>query len=223
MHYPVFLDLRGKRCLVVGGGRIAERKIRALLRAGARVLCVSETFDPQVRKLARNHKIQLAVKNLSQKASFSSYLQDTFLAIGATSSPSVNQKLYEECRKRNILVNSVDDPRHSSFIAPAVVNRGALSVAISTGGASPQFAKTLREKMENLFGPEHAAFLAFMAKERGKIMRWLKDPKMRKKFFQEIVNSGMVRLFKSGHDRQRVKSKYQSLLLKYGIRKGGFK
>lgn len=218
MHYPAFLDLTNKRCLVIGGGKVAERKIRVLLKAGARVHCFSDTFSPGILKLAKKRLVSVTLKKLAKRPLSSSQLKNIFLVIGATSSPLLNRKVYEACRQRNILVNSVDDPQHSNFIAPAVMNRGPLAIAISTGGASPQLAKTVRERMEQLFGHEYASFLKFMSKERRKIISLVKDTRQRKKVFQDLVTSGILNLFRNGNKRA-IRKRYEAVLLKHGIRK----
>lgn len=213
-HYPVFLDLENKTCLVVGGGKIAERKVRSLLRAKAKVLCVSDRFGPGILRLIERGQVQGIRRRLSPKQNFSRWIRNVSLAIGATSSPLVNAKVYEACRRKNLLVNVVDDPDHSNFIAPAILRRGPLSIAISTGGASPLFAKTIRERMERIFGPEYGSFLRFMARERRKIMERLHDAPARKKLFQDLVRSGLLKLFRS-RDSRAIRKKYESILARH--------
>ena len=222
MHYPAFLDLEGKRCLVVGGGKVAERKVRALLKCGAEVVCVSASFIPFLERLGRSSKIELVSRRLKPETSLASLLKGMFLVVAATSFPSLNAKVYEACRKRNLLINVVDDPRHSNFIAPSVVRRGPLAIAVSTGGASPAFAKSVREKIAGHVGPEYGAFLEFMRRERGHIMRWVKDRQRRKRLFEDLVSSGLLNLFKR-NDRGAIRKKYESILLRYGVRKESLK
>lgn len=219
-HYPAFLNLKRRPCLVVGGGGVAERKMRALLKTGARVVCLAESVNPAIRKLARNRKIRLVETRLDADRKFGPMIKDAFLVVAATSSSRLNEEIYEQCARRNRLVNVVDDPRHSTFIAPAVMRRGPLSIAVSTGGASPAFAKAIRGKLERLFGPEYGAFLKFMLKERSSLMNHLSSPGRRKKLFQDIIKSNLVSLFKKGPERT-IRRTYESILKRHGILRAG--
>ncbi len=216
MPYPVFLNLKGKCCLVVGGGRVAERKIRALLECGAQILCLGDAFTTPITKLAKKGRIKTVLRKLDHAHTFLPYLESVFLVIAATSSPGLNARIYKDCQKRNILINAVDDLKHSNFITPSVLKRGHLSIAISTGGASPAFAKSLRHKLETSLGPEYGAFLDFMARKRKKIMSLVKGEDKRKKVFQELASSRLPNLFKKGN-AQAIRKRYESILLKHGV------
>ncbi len=143
--YPLFLKLEGKRCLVFGGGEVATRKVKSLLRCGARVLCVSRDFSSELKRLARRKASGLVMKRAHGNRIS---MNGAELVIAATSDRAFNSKVARECRKRRIWVNVVDDPELCDFYAAAVLERGPLQVAISTGGASPLFAKKLREALE---------------------------------------------------------------------------
>lgn len=155
--YPLFLDLKGRRCLVFGGGGVALRKIEALLKRGAKVICMSKEFSKPLQNLARwgrtrsprlpGGKIPLQLKRIGNGRIDVSGAQ---LVIAATSDRKFNTRVAAACRRKKIWVNVVDDPGLCDFYAPAVVERGPLQVAISTGGASPFFAKRLREELEKV-------------------------------------------------------------------------
>jgi siroheme synthase-like protein len=216
MHYPVFLDLKDKRCVVFGGGLIAERKIRDLVRAGAEVTCISESFRPGLKKAADSGKVRLTARRLRPATKLEPFLAEAFLVIAAASSPALNRRVFEICRKRHLLVNAVDDPEHSSFIAPAVFRQGGLAIAISTGGASPLLAKKLRRELAARFGAEYGAFLRFMARVRPRLLSRVKDPRRKKKILGDLADAGFIKLFKRG-DRRAIRRKYRAILRVHGL------
>lgn len=216
MHYPVFLDLKDKRCVVFGGGRIAERKVRDLARSGAKVTVVSESFRPALKTQAKRGGVRLLVRRIRPETPLENFLAGATLVIAATSSPAVNRKVFLLCRKRRLLVNAVDDPEHSTFIAPAVFRRGALAVAISTGGASPLLAKKIRRELSATFGAEYGAFLRFMARVRPRLLARLKDPRRKKRLLQDLADPRFIALFRQG-DRRTVRRKYRAILKEHGM------
>ncbi len=149
--YPIFLKLENVPCLVVGGGAVAARKVRGLLAAGARVTIVCPEAVEELADLARGARI-----SWRQRPYLAGDLAGFRLAIAATSCAKVNAQVYEEALAQGALVNSVDDPRHSSFFVPSVVRRGLLTLAISTSGAVPYLARRLREHLEGRLYPELA-------------------------------------------------------------------
>lgn len=150
-YYPVFLDLRGRRCVVVGGGEVALRKVEGLLAAGAEVTVVA----PQALPMP-------AGVTLVERAFRPDDLDGAFFVISATGDRAVNSAVAEEAKARDILINVVDVPAESSAILPAVVRRGEFVLAISTGGASPALARRLRERLEQEFGEEYGELIAFL-------------------------------------------------------------
>ena len=141
--YPVFLNLTGRRCVIIGGGQIAEGKITKLLESAAEIIVVSPDATQGIRDFAQAGKIELDLRKYQPGD-----LQGAFLAIAATNDRVVNQEIFQEAEKQGILLNAVDDMPRCSFIAPSVVNKGPVTVAISTGGASPALARKLRENMK---------------------------------------------------------------------------
>ena len=141
--YPVFLNLTGRRCVIIGGGQIAEGKISKLLDSGAKIIVISPDATQGIRSFTERGQIELDLRKYQQGD-----LQGAFLVIAATNDRVVNQEIFEEAEKQGILLNAVDDMPRCSFIAPYIVEKGPVTVAISTGGASPALARKLRENME---------------------------------------------------------------------------
>ena len=166
--YPLFLKLEGERCLVFGGGKVATRKIQSLVRRGARILCVSKDFTRVVRNLAKRNPSQLTLKRSSSGPGMTGGVR---LVIAATSDRAFNARVAGICRKKKILVNVVDDPKLCDFYVPAVLERGPLQVAISTGGASPLFARRLREELEKAIPSSTGKLLEKLGRMRAKFVK----------------------------------------------------
>ena len=159
--YPLFLNLQGQRCLVFGGGKVAARKIQALLKRGANVICISKDFCKPLKKWRANGT-SLRLKESSLVLTPASGLRrldgalrkdewkGARLVVAATSDRDFNARVAQACRRLKIWVNVVDDPALCDFYVPAVVEKGPLQIAISTGGTSPLFARRLREELEKV-------------------------------------------------------------------------
>jgi precorrin-2 dehydrogenase/sirohydrochlorin ferrochelatase len=176
--YPLFIDLAGKKCLVVGGGEVAFRKVTTLVRANADVTVVADRFSRRFKPLPG--KIRL-VKRRFRNSDISVSLT---LVIGATDSLEVNSAVARRAKKLRILCNIVDNPLLCSFIVPAVVRRGNVSVAVSTGGGSPYLAKYLKERISGLVGPEYKMLGTFLVNVRRKLAVAVPDPSKRMKFWR---------------------------------------
>lgn len=131
-YYPAFLDIEGRKCVIVGGGEVAARKAKALAQAGGLVKVVSPEVCWRVSDLAEKGLVQLLRRRFRARN-----LNGAFLAIASTDDRDVNEKVFEAARRKTVLVNVVDSPAQCDFIVPSVVSRGALSIAISTSGVSP--------------------------------------------------------------------------------------
>lgn len=158
-HYPIFLDIYGKKCVVIGGGKVAFRKVKLLLEHGGNVAVVSPTLCPELSQLAKNGSINVLNKNYEPGA-----LAGAFVAIAATTEADTNEKVAEEARRRGILVNVVDNPERSDFIVPSYLRRGDVTIAISTMGKSPALARKIRTRLEQNFGDEYT-FLVMLISE----------------------------------------------------------
>jgi precorrin-2 dehydrogenase/sirohydrochlorin ferrochelatase len=157
----MFMKLSGKRCLVVGAGKIGEPKIGGLIDTGARIHVVAIAASDQVREWADAGKIELELRAFS-----SSDLDGMFLAVVATASRSLNERVYREAQERGVLCNVVDVPDLCDFFYPAVVRRGDLQIAISTAGQSPSLAQRLRQQLERQFGDGYAAWVEQLGETR---------------------------------------------------------
>jgi len=185
-YYPMMVDLAGRRCLVVGGGRVAERKVALLLEAGADVAVVSPVVTPRIADLAARGAIRLARRTVRPAD-----LDRVFLAFAATDDAEVNQGVAREVRSAGGLVNVADAPEACDFHVPSVVRRGDLTIAISTGGGSPALAKRLRQRLEATIGPEYEAFLAALRELRARAKEVIADPAERQALFRRAADSDL--------------------------------
>ena len=163
--FPMFLKLEDRDCVVVGAGTIGEPKIRSLLVAGAKVRVIAPQARPAVAEWAR-----LGVLRWEAREFRTEDLDGAFLAVAATSLPEVNDAVFREARSRGVLCNAVDDPERCDFYYGALVRRGNLQVAISTGGHSPALAQRLRKDLEASISPEYAGWLERLGKIRRRMM-----------------------------------------------------
>ena len=141
-YYPVYLNLKGRPCVIFGGGGVAEGKISRLREAGARITVISPQVTPAIQAAAQEGQLKWCDRKYQDGD-----LQQAFLAIAATNVRSVNRKIFQEAERQNVLVNVVDDAPLCTFIAPSIVERGLVTLAISTAGASPALARKLRESL----------------------------------------------------------------------------
>jgi precorrin-2 dehydrogenase len=163
--FPMFLKLEGRQVLVVGAGNVAEGKISGLLDTGARIRVVALSASPAVREWAREGKIELELRAFTEAD-----LHGAFLAVVATASRTLNERVYRAAQKHGVLCNVVDVPDLCDFFYPAVVRRGDLQIAISTAGQSPSLAQKLRQQLEKQFGPGYAAWVAELGETRKLIL-----------------------------------------------------
>ncbi len=162
VFFPMLVSLLGRKCVVVGAGTIAAAKIEGLLFCGARVVVVSPRVVQAIQRHARAGTIAWRRRVFTPKD-----VDGAFLAVAATNSRKTNGAVFRACKMRGVLCNSVDDPAHCDFFYPAVVRRGALQIAISTGGRSPALAARLRSELERQFGREWSAWVEHLGKLRG--------------------------------------------------------
>ncbi len=196
-YYPVNLDLRDRRCVVVGGGQVAERKTLSLLEAGAGVTVVSPSLTPTLADLAASGKV-LQVPALFQE----SHLTGAHLVIAATNDLTVNRAVAQLCRKKGILVNVTAPPEESSFIVPSVVERGDLVIAVSTSGASPALSRSIRQELEEQYGPEYGLLLTRLAAVRKRLQEKVGSEKIRREVLEAIIGSGVLDLLRKGKSHE---------------------
>jgi len=161
MRYPLFLDLAGQPVVVIGAGAVATRKIRTLLAANANVTVISPNASAVIRRLARTKRVRWMRRRYRRGD-----LRAAWLAIAATDDLAVNELVCAEAKRRRLLVNCIAPPSAGNFIVPSQVRRGGITVAISTGGASPALAQRLRRDLERFLGDEYPELLKRMSAAR---------------------------------------------------------
>ncbi len=181
--FPIFLKLEGRRCLVVGAGKVGEPKIQSLLAAHAEVLVVAPEATATVQGWAESEVI-----TWNRRGFEPSDLDGSVLAIAAASSAAVNEKVFFEAQRRGILCNSVDDPEHCDFFYPAVVRRGDFQLAISTAGNSPALAQRLRAELEEQFSAEYEGWVSELGKVRQELFASEMNPEERKQRLHELAS-----------------------------------
>jgi siroheme synthase-like protein len=187
--------MRGRRCVVIGGGSIAEGKVKSLLEAGARVTVVSSQLSPALKHLADEGRIAHIPRGYQRGD-----LVGAFLAISATDDRAVNEQVWQEAVERNIPVNVVDDSLHCNFIAPSIVRRGDLTIAISTGGKAPALAVRLRQQLERTVGHEYARFLELAETVRASLAARHPDFEQRKALWYQLVDSDVLNLLRQSDE-----------------------
>ncbi len=190
---PVLLDLTGLPCVVVGGGRVAERKASALRRAGARVRVVAPEVTPRLRNLARRGSIVWFRKRFAN-----AHLRGAWLAVAATSDAAVNRAVAREGRRRRMLVNVADAPETGSFRMPAVLVRGPLRIAVSTSGESPALARAIRDGIARRHGPEYCAWVRLVGSVRRRLLAGVPDRAERERRARRLLRAPLLRLIRSG-------------------------
>lgn len=163
--FPMFMKFEGRQCLVVGAGKVGEPKVAGLLDTGARVRVVALDASPRVREWAGAGRIELELRAFSPDD-----LEGAFLAVVATSSRTLNERIYREAQRCGVLCNVVDVPDLCDFFYPAVVRRGDLQIAVSTAGQSPSLAQKIRQQLEKQFGPGYAEWVAELGETRRLIL-----------------------------------------------------
>jgi len=192
-YYPVNLDIQGRPCLVVGGGRVGARKVDTLLKCGAIVTVVSPETTPPLARLAENGSIALKRREYR-----SSDVEGRFLVIGATDDERLNRQIHADAERLNLLCNIADRPEICNFTLPAIVRRGDFMMAISTAGKSPAFAKHMRQRLESQFGPEYGKLLDLMGAIRRKLLAEAHEPEAHKPLFERLIAGDLLELIKTG-------------------------
>ena len=189
-YYPIFLNLRGRRCVVVGGGKVAERKVRTLLRAQASVRVISPELTARLAHLAAQKRIEVICRPY-RKGDLKLRRGNgvPLLVFSATNDPVVQQAVREDADALGALVNVADDREHSTFLVPASFAQGDLQVAISTSGASPALARSLRQRLQAMLGREYKAHLSFLREARREVLSSVPKQKERARVFRKLVAS----------------------------------
>jgi precorrin-2 dehydrogenase / sirohydrochlorin ferrochelatase len=184
--FPMFVKLKSRLVVVLGGGKVAEEKIPGLLSAGARLRLIAPSITPQIAEWVRFGKIEWLEKEFAPAD-----LQGAFLVIAATSATGVNEAVFHEAEARGILCNAVDDIKNCHFYYGSVVQRGDLQIAISTNGKSPALAQRLRKELEEQFVPEYEVWVHWLGAARDALRASGANSQATKKLLHELAGQHM--------------------------------
>lgn len=194
-YYPVFWNISGEKCLIIGGGEVAARKVERLLTCGAKVCVVSPALCPELAEMKSFKRIEHIDDDYAGE-----YLYGAALVIGATDDEKINALISNDAKSRGIPVNIVDDPDKCDFILPSIVERGDLTIAVSTGGASPALARHLREELETAYGEEYATLVSILGQLRSKMS---KNEGKGRIWFDRLLSAGLLETIRR-HDTEAI-------------------
>jgi len=186
------IGLQSQQAVVVGGGHVAARKVEGLLSAEAQVRVISPLLVPELQSL-----VDTSAVTHTQRSYQDGDLDGAFLVVAATDDEAVNQAVWTEAKARGCLINVVDDPKHSTFILPAVLQRGEMSVAVSTGGSSPALARRLRERLEEIIGPEYGTLTEILSELRPELLAEHPAGEARRQAALRIIDSEILHIIQS--------------------------
>lgn len=196
-YYGAFLQLKGRRCLVVGGGPVAERKAAGLLACEAQVTLIA----PDVTNVIANWA-NLGTITWKARPFLAEDVREMFLVIAATDSPDVNRLAAAAAEEEGKLVNVVDDPDSGNFTVPAMVRRGRLQIGVSTSGASPLVAKRIKQELDAAFGEEYALYLDLLDEVRRHVLLHVAEERRRRELFQAVARPELLALLKAGKEAE---------------------
>lgn len=189
--YPVSLNLKNKKCVVIGGGSVAERKIKSLVNASADTLVISPRITKNIEELYNEKKISW-IKAEYTKA----LIQNCFLVIAATDNRLVNKTISKHCETNNTLVNVIDSVDDSNFIVNATMKQGDLIISVSTSGKSPALARKIKEELTLKYGAEYGVLLGILGEIRDEAKKQISDDNLRKEFFTRAIGPEILDLIK---------------------------
>ncbi|MBM7614715.1 precorrin-2 dehydrogenase/sirohydrochlorin ferrochelatase family protein [Alkaliphilus hydrothermalis] len=181
-YYPVMLNIEGKNCTVIGGGRVAQRKVKSLLEHGARATVIAPKTTEKLEKMADEGVIHLK-KRPYEKGD----LKGSYLVYVATDIPEVNEACYQEAEELGIMINIVDVPQLCDFIVPAIHRQGSLTLTVSTDGKSPMFSRRIRDELEVAYGPQYQHIIDTMGEIRKKALEEIDDIEVRRELFHRLT------------------------------------
>lgn len=194
-YYPVYIQLREQPCVVIGGGKIAEGKVEGLLAAQAHVTVISPNLTPRLYELEEEKQITYISRTYQPGD-----LTDAFMVICATDQAEINHQVWQEATANRQLVNVVDDTPRCNFIAPSILRKGDLTIAISTSGNAPALAVRLKEHLQQELGPEYERFLELAGELRAPLARHVPDFETRKALWYELVDSEILDVLAHGDE-----------------------
>ena len=204
--FPVFLNLRQRDCIVIGGGEVASRKISLLLDAGAYVTVYSPMLGETLRRWAEEGKIRHVAQEFRPEM-----LKDCALVIAATDDIAVNRRVSEAAKANGIPVNVVDQPDLCTFIMPSIIDRSPVTIAVSTGGRSPVLARLIRARLETLIPAGYGSLARLVTGFRDKVKQKFKHPPRRRQFWEEVLQGRIAELAYSGQDKAAEKALQERL------------
>lgn len=196
-YYPIYIDIEDRAVLIVGGGNVCARKAETMMRYGARVTIVSPEINEEIK--AWEGDGALAVR---RKVYAEADLEGASIVIASTDDPCVNARVARDCRRRKIPVNVVDVTHLCEFIVPAIIEKGSVQIAISTGGKSPALGRTLKEDLQRTIGPEYAEVNDLLGTLRKSAKKVLPTDVDRKRFFDGIIAAGILDMLREGRRRE---------------------
>jgi uroporphyrin-III C-methyltransferase/precorrin-2 dehydrogenase/sirohydrochlorin ferrochelatase len=194
-YFPIFLDLKNRLCLLVGGGDIATRKGRLLSKAGARLRIVAPNISDELQKLAAQNNGELY-----QREYQASDLNDCVIAIAATDNEALNASISRDAQQRNIPINVVDSPALCTFITPAIIDRSPLVIAVSSGGEAPVLARLIRAKLETLIPANYGKLAQLASRWRERVKARFDSGDNRRRFWEKILQGPAAELMLNGQD-----------------------
>jgi precorrin-2 dehydrogenase/sirohydrochlorin ferrochelatase len=194
-YYPVYIQLRDQPCVVVGGGKIAEGKVEGLLAARASVTVISPDLTAHLQQLVQEKQITYLARAYQPGD-----LTGAFMVICATDQAEINHQVWQEASANRQLVNVVDDTPRCNFIAPSILRKGELTIAISTSGKAPALAVRLKERLQRELGPEYERFLELAGELREPLARHIPDFETRKALWYELVDSEILDVLARGDE-----------------------
>jgi precorrin-2 dehydrogenase/sirohydrochlorin ferrochelatase len=195
--FPVSLNLKDKLCVIIGGGKVAQRKAENLIKCKAEVKVISPLAEKRIMQHASE-----GLLNWYKKKFTDNDLDGAYLVFAATDSNQENRRVVDLCRKKRIFANAVDEPELCDFVVPSVLRRKSLAIAISTNGKSPMFAKKVREDLEKVITEEYGEFLDILGEKRERIKRTVLDGAVRNKLFKLIIYSDIIELLKTDNHEE---------------------
>jgi precorrin-2 dehydrogenase/sirohydrochlorin ferrochelatase len=194
-YYPVYIQLRAQPCVVIGGGKIAEGKVDGLLAAQAKVIVIAPELTSRLRHLAEQQQITYIARKYQPGD-----LIGAFMVICATDQTEINHQVWQEATANHQLVNVVDDTPRCNFIAPSILRKGDLTIAISTSGKAPALAVRLKERLQREIGPEYERFLELAGELREPLAQHVPDFETRKALWYELVDSEILAALARGDE-----------------------
>ncbi len=179
-YFPFFIDIKDKRCLVVGGGKVALRKIQKLIEFGAQIIVIAPNVISEISSL---DGIEIRYREFLDED-----IENAFMVIGATDNSELNTHIFKLCNQSNILVNTVEDEEKCGFIFPALVHKENITVGITTSGKSPFYSKLLREKIEKMLEDKADECVDILGEIRPVIKRSFNTPEQKKKAFEMVIS-----------------------------------